>query len=620
MPGAGEIADVFVLARRAAPDPLIRTRSPRLPMPAVALLLAGAALACLLAGPARAQGREAPPCPEGRISRVFVDNHSVFDLSEPGFGERFAWAFRLANSLHVATREEVIRREIVVGEGDCYDVELLRDSERLLRSLGFIADVDVFGVRQEDGSIHVIVDTRDEWSLRIDPRIGGAGESLLTGLSLREDNLLGTGTEVGLFYRDLPEEKVYGAGYRTPQLLGTRWDAEVEAGKTPLGYLVSQALTYPFVGETGSWALRQAVRHNDRYFEYRLPSPEGVVRVLHPERRLTFDVGAVHRWGKTRFSRTVLGGVLTGQWLSYPAEARYAREGDLRLGVDPLPPLGLDTIATIRAMGVVGQRSVRFVRRRGLDTVRGTEDVRLGTESQLALGPSIPLLSEQRDLALGFGFFAAGELPRLGLGGVDLLMEGRRRYDAPVEESEWRDVFAQLQGWAYLRPSDDARSTLVASVVGAGGWHVGVPFQLTLGAETGLRGYADHLYSGSRRVVASLEHRRYLGWPLPELLDLGTVAFVDVGKIWAGDLPYGVDSSVRGNVGFGLRAAFPPGSRRALRLDVGVPLRPGIGFGDLVLSLGVGQRIGFRANRRDPQLRRSAHLVLSPSLLAFPGD
>src|SRR5690554_3834116 len=111
-----------------------------------------AAFALLLPSSAPAQG-SAPTCEQGPISSIFVDNHSVFDLSDPDLRSRFDWAYRLANSLHRPTRESVIRRELLFSAGDCYDVELLRDSERLLRSLRFIAAVDIFGVRQPDGSV-----------------------------------------------------------------------------------------------------------------------------------------------------------------------------------------------------------------------------------------------------------------------------------------------------------------------------------------------------------------------------------------------------------------------------------------------------------------------------------
>ena len=152
----------------------------------------------------------------------------------------------------------------------------------------------------------------------------------------------------------------------------------------------------------------------------------------------------------------------------------------------------------------------------------------------------------------------------------------------------------------------------------AGGWHHGVPFQLTLGGRTGLRGYRDHLHPGGRRIVASLEHRRYVGWPLPTLFDLGTVTFVDVGRMWSGDVPFGIDTPLRVNIGAGLRAAFPPGSRQTFRLDVGVPIRSDFTLSDVVLQAGVGQAIGRRFARRDPQVGRSSRHGLSSSTFTFP--
>ena len=581
-----------------------------------ALFCAAALLSCA-AAPLAGQD-EGDACEGGRISQIFIDNHSVFDLSDPDLSPRFTWAYRVANSVHVATRVEVIRRELLFTEGDCYDLERLRDSERLLRSLPFIADVDLFGVRQADSTVHVLIDTRDEWSLRVEPRVGGGGASGLTGLRVREDNLLGTGTHVSAFYIDRPDYSVYGASAHTPQLLGTRWDLGAELGKTPFGRLISEALVYPFVGETGVWAFRQSYYHNDQYFEYRLTDGDEITRIRLPESRTTFDLGAVHRWGPDRYRRTVLGAVLRGEHLTYD-QPEFVDE-ELRNGVPPQLDVRLDSIETVRAMLLLGQRNVSYVSRRGLDTVRGTEDVRLGIETQVALGPSVPLASADRDLGFGFGFFAAGELPWLGIAGTNLLVEARRNYESPATESEWSDVFGHFSTWAYLRRDPEGKNMVVTSLSAIGGWNVRVPFQLTLGSETGLRGYPRYLDPGGRRVVASVEQRHYLGWPLPDLVDLGTVLFADVGRMWAGDVPFGVDSPVRAGVGAGLRLAFPPGSGRTVRVDFGVPVHPDVGFGDLEISVGIGQWIGRGPALQDSQLDRSVHLWNDRTLLTLPQD
>ena len=578
-----------------------------------------AAFALLLPSSAPAQ-ESAPTCEQGLISSIFVDNHSVFDLSDPDLRSRFDWAYRLANSLHRPTRESVIRRELLFSAGDCYDVELLRDSERLLRSLRFIAAVDIFGVRQPDGSVHVIVDTRDEWSLRIDPQIGGGDRSGLTGVRVGDDNLQGTATHVSAFYLNDQEEQVFGASIFTPQLFGTRWDAGLDVGRTPVGALVQQAFTYPFVGERGRWAFRQAFQLNEHYFEYvSRDGDDGLQRIWFPERRVAADVGIALRLGHEQFSRTVVGAAIAGEWVTYPEDPlpRFA-EPELADSVPSSEGLRRDTLRSVRALFMVGQRNVYYMRARRLDTVNGTEDVRLGVETEVALGPSIPGLTHHQDLAVDLIVAAGGEMFGSSVAGGRFLLEARRDYRATADESEWTDVFGQLNLWAYLRRSDESPHVLVAAVNAAGGWHDTLPFQLTLGRRSGMRGFPSHLYPGARRVVATLEQRAYLGWPFPELFDTGAVAFIDAGKIWAGSAPFGESSPLRANVGAGLRLAFPPGSRQTLRLDVGIPIGSHDGLRGAVFSAGIGQAVGARTVGRDHQLARSARQGISPSIFVVP--
>src|SRR5690606_26866356 len=110
--------------------------------------------------------------------------------------------------------------------------------------------------RQQDGSIHVIVDTQDEWSTRVGIRMGSGGALGLEGVRVQEDNLLGSGQHVAAYYLNDEEEQVYGVTYHTPQLFTTRWDASLDLGRTPVGVRVSEAAVYPFVGEVGRWAFR----------------------------------------------------------------------------------------------------------------------------------------------------------------------------------------------------------------------------------------------------------------------------------------------------------------------------------------------------------------------------
>jgi hypothetical protein len=584
---------------------------------AALLLQAGApARAHAAPGPGPDTTAAALVCPGGRITEVFVDNNSVFDLSSEKQDARLTWAFRAANRLHVRTREQVIRRELLFREGDCYDPALLEDSERILRAVSFIADADVFAIRQGDGSYHVVVRTRDDWSTRLEARVQGGG---LSGVELREDNLMGTGQHVSGYVWESHGRRTFGATYGTTQLLGSHVNADLSVERTGVGTSVMERLSYPFRGETaGRWAVLQQVAQEEDFFEYVARRDGERVRYLFPQRRRTFDVGGVARLGR-RGNLTLFGLGLTGEWIDYPpgVVVTGGPDGERPVPADSFRLAGLDSISDLRVVFLAGQRNLRFDRRRQLDAVRGTEDVSLGGEVELGVGRSLTTFSSDDDIALNLGIFVASDLPGNVLGGGRMTVQGRRDNAARAGLSEWRDVLAQLDLWAYWRPAEGSHHTVVAALSAAGGWHMDVPFQLTLGSSTGLRGFPRHEFSGQRRAVATLEDRAYLAWPARRLFDLGTVAFVDVGRSWAGQDPFGAGTPLEVDVGGGLRAAFPAGSRRTYRLDVAFPLAATSRRGPTI-TLGVGQAVGRGAVGADGQIARSSRRMLSPSLFKFP--
>jgi hypothetical protein len=577
--------------------------------------------ALLLAAPVTASAQEqvAGGCPAGRIASIFVDNHSVFDITDPDRDRRVAWAFRLANRLHRPTRAEVIRGEILLQEGDCYEPEVLRESERVLRASAFLADVDIFPVEQPNGDVDVVVDTHDDWSTRVGLQMGNGDGMAVEGVELRDDNLFGYGRAVSAFYLRRWEEPYYGFSYATPQLFQTRWDFGVAGGKTPTGHFFDQSLAYPFIGESGKWALREQLQHEDRLFEYLARHQDRRVSVLFPERRRSFDIGSVYRLGG-RGNLTLLGAAVTGEWISYPLAPRLSPGAAREFGTDSLFPLDvdMDSVSSVRAMLLIGQRNIRYEPVRGFDSVHGTEDLRLGFEAELGLGRSIPALSSQSDLAVEAGLFASKRFAPGVVLGTHALAEARQLLDSDENESRWSDILGQIDGWAYWRPREEANHLYVGAVSLAGGWNTTVPFQLTLGGLKNVRGYSRRIDPGAQRLVAAVERRDYLGWPYPHLFDLGTVVALEAGRVWPGDGPFAVEPPFRASAGFGLRAALPPRSRRTVRFDIGIPIAAGVGVGDVAFSVGIGQIIGAAILRNDPQLARSSRRAIATSLFTYP--
>jgi hypothetical protein len=71
------------------------------------------------------------------------------------------------------------------------------------------------------------------------------------------------------------------------------------------------------------------------------------------------------------------------------------------------------------------------------------------------------------------------------------------------------------------------------------------------------------------RFVA--EDRIVLPWPT-DTADLGLTLFGDLGQVWKGEAPYGVDSGWQAALGVGLRVGLPNGTRNVWRIDLAYPV------------------------------------------------
>ena len=551
----------------------------------------------------------AQACATGPISYVFIDNQSIFDTKAETPG-RLRWLYRTANALHMNTRRAVVTRELLLGPGDCFDQFLVEESERLLRAYDFLAQVEIYGIPQPDGTYHLIVTTRDEWSTQADIRVGMRDGLELEGARLREANLFGRGEAVTAYYIEREVTRDYGLRYFTPQLAGTRWDLDVNLGRSRAGTVFSQLIAYPFVGEVSRWSAREEFSRQDRFFDYVAGDIEDIrTHILLPMRDKQFEVSIVTRMGH-RGNLTLLGGSLTHQELTYPGVPHVGRRGQVEMRTDEdtalvRPALALkEELSNIRMGIVLGQRNVWFVKRRGLDAMRGLQDVRLGAEAGVSLARSVPWLEVDNDLFTTFAFATGAEIRDVILSTRGRL-DARRDFDAPVNRPEWEDVVAEAELLAYWRPRELPSHTLFFRGAGAGAWNPRTPFQLTLGGDRNLRGYRDERFPGGRRVILNVEDRVYWGWPRRETLDIGSTFFLDVGKVWAGDAPYGRNSPWRASAGFGLRASFPAGSRTTYRFDIAMPIQPHPNTRDMRLMLSVGEQIGLIAPFGDYQVQRS---------------
>ena len=565
------------------------------------------------------------------VSHVFVDNHSIYGAPTDSSGSdgwirsAAARARVIANRAHRRTRRSFIEDELLFAIGDCYDSLLIDESARILRSLPFIADADVYPIHISGDEVHVVVDTRDDWTLKLDVRPEFDDGLKITRVGFTEENLGGTGTLLGFYLVERDEKRDLGLELSTPRLVGTRADGRIGGGRTRTGVFFHESITYPFVGEVGQWAFVESYSLREDLFRYAAAAGSPFTNVSLPvqTRRAATTLG--RRYG-TPGNLTVLGAglswedvrfeefpgdvtVVTGFDFSNPDPADSATVESVRRHVNPRRMARIHLVA--------GKRNIRFIRRSGLDAIRGEQDIRVGTQALVTIGTTVGSPSaapgnrshEMRGRISLFGG-AAGES---WIFNSELTIEAARLVagtfsEETFSEGTFRDILGEAGAYFYWQPPATPDHVFVVGVSGAGGWNTSLPFQLTLGGPSGVRGYDREEFPAGQRVVAHLEDRIALSGPLRDLFDLGLTLFVDAGAGWHGTVPFGADSGLQGTAGAGLRLGFPAGTRQIVRLDVAVPMRESpfksmqfrIGYDAVSLLTGFGDRQVRRSRGANP--------------------
>ena len=573
-------------------------------------------------------GGEAQECPHGRISYIFVDNRSIFDLADIDPDARFRWLYRLANKLHMRTKEEFILDELLFRVGDCLDPELLEETGRLLRAYRFIGQSDVFAIPQPDGTRHVNVYTQDEWTTRVDLGMRVDDGLRFTGLDLSEENLLGRGILVRVFFREDKEQQDVGFEFETPRLLDTRWDHRLSFGTTRNGRFFEESILYPFVGEIGRVGARQSFLWRETLFAYAVPEHPRYTHLLVPFLDERADLVMGFRLGEPG-RLTVLGLGASRESTSFrdfPAGAEYVVRGDYS-ETEPADSAGIEAVVqqavTRRANRLnvfLGQRNLKFVQRRGLDSFKGIQDVQTGTELVVGLGRALKFFQEggtasPDDLHTQAAFFVGGAWNEVT---VNALITGEARQVYLGGRTEWADIFAEAEVFLYWQPPSRMDHTLLLRLSGAGGWSPTAPFQLTLGGRHAVRGFGDEEFPGSRRLLVSVEDRLYLPWPAPELFDFGLSLFVDLGHMHAGEVPFGMNSGWRAALGGGIRFGLPPGTTTMTRIDLALPLGRKVSPKDLILRVSLRELLGILPGFRDEQMLRSLRSGMRPDIVSPP--
>ncbi|CAN5253256.1 hypothetical protein BH23GEM2_BH23GEM2_08960 [soil metagenome] len=560
-------------------------------------LLAALAVTAFPAG-TQPVGREVVECRGQPITTITIETRPPFTSDESDLVTRTARAVR---HIHATTRSSVVRRYLALSEGMLCSELRRAESERILRAQPFIADAAVTAYSDGPDAVAIHVTTVDELSLVVGGAASGSSP-YVRAISLGNANLFGGGVYGTAHWRDGREFRdAYGVRLAHHQLFGRPYMLEVDAFRRNVGHDVYIEASHPFLTELQRIAWRTHYGVRDGYIHFLRQSDTAAWVAL---RQTHADVGGVIRLGGPG-RLTLVGGSLS-QERDNPGEAPVVLDAgiiraDTGLSLVNRYPNRRQT----RVNALLGFRDLRFMQVAGFEVLDGVQDIARGVQFSGLLGRGMTFLDKRSDrgIFVSTNLYGGFGSPAL-FSTLDVTVEARREADL----RSWLGVISSGRVAVYSRPSP--RHTIVSSTEWTGGVRSRVPFQLTFAdRDGGLRGFRNSRIGGGHRLVTRLEDR-YLWGGFRQFATLGVAAFTDIGKLWPGDAPYGVNSSVSASLGVSLLASVPPRSQRLLRLDVAYPLNPDAGRR---WEVRVTARNAARLVWREPRDVRGAREMSVPS-------
>ncbi len=482
-----------------------------------------------------------------RIGSIDIRVLPIFDADEGGS------LFRLADRLHVDTRESTIRAQLLIGPGDLYSPGKLAETERNLRDLRFVREPHIRPVAYHDGVVDLEVVSRDVWTTNPGLSFGRAGGSSSTGFSFEELDLLGLGKQVALDYHDDVDRSSYTLHWRDPNLLGSRWQSDLSVTDSDDGSGYDVAVERPFYSLDTRWALGASA---------------GRSRGLDKVYSLGQNVGAYGRDQQTLDLHVGWSPGLRDGWATRWT-AGLRRDQAMFASVADADPTVATPADRRLAYPYLRYEAIQddFATTRNLDQIARTEDLEFGTRYLLELGIAAPAFGADRSAGIlraeaSRGFRLAAD-QSLFLGGA---LANR------FEGSAVKDGLLTGSMRYYWRTSPGTK--FVVALNGEVGHKLDADHTLTLGGDSGLRGYPLRYQNGSARAWLTLEERVYTHYNLFGLMDVGGAVFFDAGRTW-GDSAIAplAQSGLLKDFGVGLRLGNTRSALgNVLHLDIAVPL------------------------------------------------
>lgn len=502
------------------------------------------------------------------FGEVIVHAGDIFDPEAPGESNV---VFRIANKIHVNTREGTIRHQLPFRPGDRYSRSALEEAGRILRANGYLYDATIRPVRYDGERVDVEVKTRDVWTLGFGLGVGRAGGANSTRFGVDDQNFFGTGKDVAIRYSSDVDRTETLYRYRDPNLFGTKGRMQISYSDLSDGKSSFYSLDRPFYSLSTRWALGAASSSDARIDPL---YSRGVVtgQFRHESTGVEVYGGRSRGLVAGRARRLTFG-------FSHH-EDRFSVPDGLATPVAAAPP---DRLLSFPWIGFEVIEDGYFTVQ-DMDQIQRTEDHNLGRETRGRLGFSSPATGGDRNRLVYDVSFSQGVNP----GNAQMLFVTGRL------SGRWGGDGAEnllLSGGARYFMRDMGEHMFYVSLEGSMADNLDPENQLLLGGDNGIRGYPLRWVDGDRRVILTVEQRFYMPWHVMKLVHLGAAVFYDAGSAWWSGDTAAVQQPFLQDVGVGLRLSSSRSSKGGMmHIDLAFPINPPDGIPRYQLYVKAGER------------------------------
>ena len=520
-----------------------------------------------------------------------------------GAAKKWQAAARTMGLHHATTSPDVVAAFLSLAPGKACTERRRAESERVLRAQPFLSDASVRVSRDTGGTVAVLVSTTDEVPVVVTARFRGiAPESFSQG----NENLGGRALRVvARVERGRAYQTAYGVGIEQDVLFGHPFRLILNADRFQIGEREAAEVEHPFFTDL------QRVSWHAGYFSgtdvHGFERPNRDLLALRIDDR-AWDVSSLVRIFGTQ-TVGLLGGAVTGRRVDAGASGILVTDTGLRADSGTALRGRYSPFRAVRVGILGGVRRVSFTPVSRFKALVGSQDVMSGAAVGVFAARAVPRYGEE-DYLLSSALYAGKATSRF-LVGTLTLVEGARA----VSGGAWRSVIGSNHSTLFWGRAPGAVLVLMNEF--SGGYQSRLPLQVSFAdRDGGLIAYHYSGLAGARRNVAHGEVR-WSGESMVRRADVGLAAFSEVGTLWAGDAPYGVNAT-RASVGFSVLAAYPSRAKRLYRADVAFPLtRSGAGSGRIEVRFSSLDRTqSFATEPRDVSVARTG---TEPSrLFAWP--